>query len=157
MSSSDFTTSGSTQPPGPPLIGALLRMALETVQKEMLEALHAGGFDDLEPHHLTVLQYPGPHGLRPSDLAARLKISKQALNYKLGELERLGYLERLPDPDDLRFRRIALTERGRSIVPVIRAAVEATEREWARILGGDQLDRLRSTLLQLHDGGRTGH
>ena len=41
-------------------------------------------------------------------------MSKQALNYLLGQLERLGYLERRADPDDQRFKRIALTERGRS-------------------------------------------
>ena len=126
-------------------------MALVTVQRAMLAALHARGFDDLEPHHLDVLQYPGPQGMRPSDLASRLRISKQALNYKLGELERLGYLERRPDPDDLRSRRIALTDRGRSIIPVIRNAVRETEREWAAVLGGDQLEQLRSTLLALHD------
>ena len=41
------------------------------------------------PAHLVVLQYPGPQGMRPSDLAAQLGTSKQALNYLLGELERL--------------------------------------------------------------------
>jgi DNA-binding MarR family transcriptional regulator len=39
--------------------------------------------------------------MRPSDLAARLHMSKQALNYLLGELERRGYLERDPHPADL--------------------------------------------------------
>ena len=39
-------------------------------------------------------------------------MSKQALNYMLGELERLGYLERLPDREDTRSKRIALTPRG---------------------------------------------
>jgi DNA-binding MarR family transcriptional regulator len=126
-------------------------MALETVQRAMLAALHAHGFDDLEPHHLDVLQHPGPQGMRPSDLATRLRISKQALNYKLGELERLGYLERRPDPDDLRSRRIGLTDRGRSIIPVIRNAVREMEREWAAVLGSDRLEELRSTLLALHD------
>jgi DNA-binding MarR family transcriptional regulator len=52
--------------------------------------------------------------VRPSELAARLRISKQALNYLLGELERLGYLERQQDPEDLRSKRIALTARGTS-------------------------------------------
>ena len=155
-SSSHFTVSDETSPPvGPPLIGALLRMAHETVQRGMLDALHAHGFDDLEPHHLHVLQYPGPQGMRPSELAGRLRISKQALNYKLGELERLGYLERRPDPDDLRSRRITLTERGRSIIPVIRNAVQETEREWAAVLGSDRLERFRSTLLELHGRGET--
>jgi DNA-binding MarR family transcriptional regulator len=50
-----------------------------------------------------------PHDARPSDLAARLRISKQALNHLLGQLKKLGYLERQPDPDDLRSRRVVLT------------------------------------------------
>ena len=82
----------------------------------MLERLHERGFDDFDAAHLNVFQYPGPQGARPSELAARLRISKQALNYLLGELERLDYLERRPDPDDLRSKRVALTPRGTSAV-----------------------------------------
>ncbi len=148
--STDFTNSPVTSPFGPPLIGALLRMAHETVWRNMLQALHDDGFHDLELHHLDVFQYPGPQGMRPSALAARLGISKQALNYRLGELERLGYLERRADPDDLRSRRIALTDRGRAIIPVIRHAVARTEREWAALVGREELEQLRSTLLALH-------
>ena len=63
-------------------------MPWEAVQRRMLERLHEGGYDDLDAAHLSVFGYPGPQGLRPSELAARLRISKQALNYLLGELER---------------------------------------------------------------------
>ena len=80
------------------MIGALLRMPADAVRRRMLEHLRAHGFDGLEAAHLNVFQYPGPEGARPSELAAELGMSKQALNYMLGELERLGYLERLPDP-----------------------------------------------------------
>ena len=83
----------------------------------MLERLHEHGFDDLAPAHLIVLQYPGPDGMRPSDLAVRLGMSKQALNYLLGELERFGYIERRPDPDDMRSKRIAMTRRGDALAP----------------------------------------
>lgn len=65
-------------------------------------------------------------------------------------LERLGYLERRADPDYLRSRRIALTDRGRAIIPVIRHAVDRTEREWAALVGREELEQLRSTLLALH-------
>src|SRR5881628_2523462 len=119
--SSPFTNpAGAEQPAAPPLIGALLRMPWEAVQRRMLELLHERGFDDLDAAHLNVFQYPGPQGARPSDLAAQLRISKQALNYLLGELERLGYLERRSDPDDRRSKRIALTHRGTSAILVIR-------------------------------------
>jgi DNA-binding MarR family transcriptional regulator len=132
------------------LIGALLRMPWEEVQRHMLERLHELGFDDLDAAHLNVFQYPGPQGARPSELAGRLRISKQALNYLLGELERLGYLERRPDPDDLRSKRVALTRRGTSAISVIREAVADLETAWAQQLGAQRFAELRGLLLELN-------
>src|SRR5439155_25235831 len=93
-SSSAFTNnpSESGEPFGPPMIGALLRTPWEAVQRRMLERLHEAGFADLDFAHLNVFQYPRPQGARPSDLAARLGITKQALNYLPGHLERRDYL-----------------------------------------------------------------
>src|SRR5262245_8380581 len=122
-SSSRFTKSATAAEPfGPPLIGALLRMPWEAVQERMLERLHAQGFADFDASYLTVFQYPGPQGERPSELAARLRITKQALNHLLGQLERLGYLRREADPEDRRSKRITLTPRGAKAVTVIREA-----------------------------------
>lgn len=154
--SPDSLSSRFTQAPaaessvGPPLIGALLRMPLEVVRRRMLERLHERGFDDLEAAHLVVVQYPGPQGMRPSELAARLRISKQALNYQLGQLERLGYLERREDPDDLRSKRIVLTQRGYAAIPVIREAVSEIETTWAQQLGPDRFTELRNLLIELN-------
>jgi DNA-binding MarR family transcriptional regulator len=150
-SSSDFIKAAAAdQPFGPPLIGALLRIPWEAVQRYMLERLHERGFDDLDAAHLNVFQYPGPQGARPGELATRLRISKQALNYLLGELERLDYLERRPDPDDLRSKRIALTPRGTSAVRVIREAVDEVETAWAQQLGPKRFSQLRGLLLELN-------
>jgi len=146
-SSSDFTN--ASEAPGPPLIGALLRLPWEAVQRHMLERLHEHGFDDLDAAHLNVFQYPGPQGARPSELATRLRVSKQALNYSLGQLERLGYLKRLPDPDDLRSKRVAVTPRGASAIGVIREAVGEIEDAWAEQLGPERFADLRNLLLEL--------
>ena len=151
MSAASSSSLFTEVPFGPPLIGALLRMPLETVRRRMLERLHEHGFTDLEPAHLTVLQYPGPQGARPSELAARLRMSKQALNYQLGQLERLGYLERRPDPQDLRSKRIVLTPRAESAVPVIRDAVAEVEADWARALGPERFGQLRELLIELNE------
>src|SRR5262245_64801146 len=149
-SSSRFTkTRYPEQAFGPPLIGALLRQPWESVQRRMLDRLHEHGFDDLDAAHLNVFQYPGPQGAKPSELATRLRVSKQALNYLLGELERLGYLERRPDPDDLRSKRVALTKRGTSVALVMRDAVAELERDWARQLGRKRFDQLRDLLGEL--------
>ena len=146
-SSSHFTTAAF----GPPLIGALLRMPWEAVQRHMLELLHERGFGELDAAHLNVFQYPGPQGARPSELAAQLRISKQALNYLLGELERLGYLERRPDPDDLRSKRIVLTPRGTSAILVIRDAVAEMETAWSKRLGPRRFAQLRRLLVELDE------
>jgi DNA-binding MarR family transcriptional regulator len=145
-SSSRFTTSEF----GPPLIGALLRLPWEKVRERMLEGLHERGFDDLDAAHLNVFQYPGPQGARPSELAAQLRMSKQALNHLLGKLERLGYLERRPDPDDQRSKRIVLTSRGVSVAHVIREAVQEQENDWAEQLGPKRFEELRGLLLELN-------
>jgi DNA-binding MarR family transcriptional regulator len=150
MTKTESKVSGPVEPFGPPLIGALLRLPWEAVQRHMLERLHEHGFTDLDAAHLNVFQYPGPQGAKPSELATRLRISKQALNYLLGELERLGYLQRRPDPDDLRSKRIALTRRGTAAVRAIREAVGEVERAWAKQLGEKRFAQLRSLLVQLN-------
>src|SRR4051812_43982521 len=150
-SSSRLTKSAAGEPkPAPPLIGALLRAPLEAVQRRMLERLHERGFADFDAAYLGVFQYPGPEGARPSDLAVRLRISKQALNYLLGELERLGYLERRPDPDDLRSKRIILSKRGKAAVAVIRDAVAESERIWTEQLGDTRFAQLRALLVEIN-------
>ena len=150
IQSNSFTTSEDTpQPAGPPLIGALLRMSLEIVRARMAERLHERGFDDIGPAHLNVLQYPGPDVTRPTELAARLGMSKQALNYLLGQLEQFGYLERLPDPHDQRSKRIYLTPRGKELRATIRDAVMEIEHEWGQALGSERFDQLRATLAEL--------
>ena len=132
------------------MIGALMRLPWEAVVGRLHRALHENGFDDIEGPQLGVLLWPGPEGMRPSELAARMRITKQALNYLLGDLERRGYIERRPDPDDRRSRRIALTDRGRSLIPVIRSAVADTEREWAAALGKARFAQLRELLVELN-------
>ena len=137
------------QPFGPPLIGALCGAVGRGAAAHARSPARAG-FDDLDAAHLNVFQYPGPQGARPSELAARLRISKQALNYLLGELERLGYLERRPDPDDLRSKRVGLTPRGTAAVRTIREAVAELEATWAEQLGAERFEQLRTLLLELN-------
>jgi DNA-binding MarR family transcriptional regulator len=128
-----------------------MRLPWEAATHRILRALHEHGFVDIDAPQLSVLLWPGPEGMRPSDLAARMRVTKQALNYLLGDLERLGYLERRRDPDDRRARRIILTDRGRALVPVIRDAVSEVEREWAEALGAERFAELRDLLYELNE------
>jgi DNA-binding MarR family transcriptional regulator len=135
---------------GPPLIGALLRMPWESVLERLLAGLRERGFTDLGASHLSVLQWPGPDDLRPSELAAQSRMSKQALNYLLGQLERRGYLERRDDPRDQRFKRIALTQRGQRAALAMRDIVRDVETEWEQQLGPERFAELRLLLTDLN-------
>src|SRR5215216_3538887 len=147
--SSAFTQSSGEAGAPPPLIGALLRMPFEAVRARMLAGLHERGFTDLVAAHLNVLQYPGPENRRPSELATRTGMTKQALNYLLGQLERLGYLTRRGDDSDQRSKRIHVTPRGHAAIKAIREIVLEVEAEWERQLGPRQFAQLRDLLVQL--------
>ncbi len=136
---------------GPPLIGALLRMPVDALRARMLQALHHEGFDDIVAAHFAILNYPGPDGRRPGEIAAQSGMSKQALHYLLGQLETLGYLERRADPDDQRSKRVHLTERGYAAAQTIRAAVAEVEDEWARAVGRTEFEQLRALLRRLNE------
>jgi len=147
--SSDFTNTPAEPPV--PLIGALLRVPHEAVRERILDRLHAAGFDDIDQAHFTVLQYPGPQGRRPSEITAHARISKQAMNYLLNQLEERGYFERVADPEDARSKRIVLTRRGEAVRRTMRDAVTELEREWATMLGPRRFALLKRLLQELYD------
>jgi DNA-binding MarR family transcriptional regulator len=146
--SSAFTESDGASTP-PPLIGALLRVPWEAVRDRMLAGLHERGFTDLVAAHVDVWRYPGPENQRPSELATKTRMTKQALNYLLGQLEQLGYLTREADSDDQRSKRIRLTSRGRAATKAIYEIVQEVETEWEQQLGPRKFAQLRSLLTQL--------
>jgi DNA-binding MarR family transcriptional regulator len=150
--SSDFTQpdAKATAVAPPPLIGALLRVPFETVRDRMLAGLHQRGYTDLIAAHLDVFQYPGPENARPIELATQTRMSKQALNYLLGQLEQLGYLTREADNSDQRSKRIRLTPRGRAAGKAIREIVQEVEADWEQQLGPRNFSQLRHLLAQLH-------
>lgn len=127
-----------------------MRMPVDAVLARMLAGLHNAGFTDLVSAHLSVLRYPGPEGRRPSDVAAEARMTKQAMNYLIGQMERLGYLTRRDDPADQRSKRIHLTKRGHAAIRTIRATVGQVEDELERELGPEHFAQLRRLLIELN-------
>src|ERR1700740_1896496 len=148
--SSGFTQSDVGPAPPPPLIGALLRVPWETVRDRMLAGLHERGFTDLVAAHVDVWRYPGPENQRPRDLAIQTRMTKQALNYLLGQLEDLGYLTREADSNDQRSKRIRLTPRGHAATKAIYEIVQEVEDDWEQRLGPRKFAQLRRLLTELY-------
>lgn len=135
----------------PPLIGALVRRPTEAVHLRIVREANLAGFTDLVPAHLAVLRYPGPDGRRPSELAAEVGMTKQAMNYLLGQLQQFGYIERRDDPNDQRSKRVELTKRGTALRSVIRRTVTDIENELEAELGTPAYRQLRKLLVRLND------
>ena len=132
----------------PPFVGALLRIVYQETRARSLKALEEKGFDDLNQALLNVMVYPHPDRVRPSELAKRTNMTKQAMNYLLVQLEALGYIERRAENGDRR-RLVFLTRRGWEVVDTMRAAVRQVEAEWTAVLGEKRFEQFMDMLRQL--------
>src|SRR5439155_16681595 len=83
-------------------------------------------------------------------LASQTRMTKQALNYLLGQLQQLGYLTRETDNNDQRSKRIRLTRKGHAAIKAIREIVQDVETEWEQQLGPRKFAQLRDLLTQLY-------
>lgn len=133
----------------PPQVGALLRMAWEALQSELVDGLVAEGFHDLRPVHRPLLRYVLTEGLRPGVLAARLGLSKQAVNDLLREFEASGYLVLEPDAADRRAKRIRLTERGWDLAITASNLSRAVAGRWADHVGAGRYAEFESVLREI--------
>lgn len=142
-----------------PVSGQPIAPMMRVLWQEVRDRIHIAFAEeghDVRAEHMAVLQHPGPDGQRPSALAARSGMSRQAINHLVSHLERAGYLERYSDPADRNSRLIRLTERGRRLYERIEAVAATIEAEWAEQVGTQRLEELRSTLgdLLLHRRGQ---
>jgi len=131
------------------LIGALLRIPAQVIHRRIIDELNAAGFKDLRVPHMAVLQFPGPDRLRPSMLAERAGMSKQAMNQLLRSLEGLGYIGRSDAPDEGRARIIRFTRRGRAAYAKIHDILRDVEREWGAELGDTRFAQLKELLYRV--------
>ena len=142
---------GAAVPTKDMLIGALLRVPAQAIQRRIITELNAAGFEDLRLPHMAVLQFPGPDGTRPGLLAERAGMSKQAMNQLLRSLEVLGYLVRSDMPDQGRARVVRFTKRGRAAYARVQAILRDIEREWSTVLGPERFEALKELLLRVWD------
>ena len=141
----EFIRADATVDEGPPYVGALLRQCLEHVRARIEADIKAAGFTDVQPAHLAVFSFPPPDAMRPSDLARRIGMSRQATNHIIGQLEALGYLERRAARNSER-RRIYLTPRTWGMVKVVHATLLEIQAEWAAEIGPDPIGDFMTTL-----------
>jgi DNA-binding MarR family transcriptional regulator len=84
-----------------------------------------------------------------TELAELARVRKQTMAEAVDQLERMGYVERRPNPRDRRSRLVFLTERGASVKPVTHATAARVEERWAELTSREELEALRASLLHL--------
>ncbi len=132
-----------------PTVGALLRIAWTELIADVGDGLEAAGFDGLRAVHRPILRDLLTAGQRPTDLAARMGVSKQTVNDLLRELEELGYITLVPDPDDGRAKRTAVTARGRELAAEAARQAEAVGRRWAEQVGAERYESFEAVLREI--------
>jgi DNA-binding MarR family transcriptional regulator len=131
--------------------GLLLFLPYRAMEARVFEGLTAAGFRDFSPAQARVFQRIAPGGSRLTDLAVQAGITKQSAGFLVDQLERAGYVERVPDPEDGRARLVRITERGARSVEISRAIVAQVEAEWTAHLGAPRMARLREILTDLRE------
>jgi DNA-binding MarR family transcriptional regulator len=131
--------------------GLLLYIPYRAMEFRVFQALAAAGYDDFTPAQARVFQRIAPDGSRLTDLAEQASITKQSAGFLIDQLQRAGYVERVPDPTDARARLIRITTRGRETLPLAAAIVAEVEAEWSEHLGERRMDQFRATLARLRE------
>ncbi len=124
----------------------LLGTAFDEFADELTRRLATGGLDDIRPGHGCVFGTIDPDGSRLTDLAERANMTKQTVGEVTSDLERMGYLERVPDPTDGRAKIIRLTDRGLEAQAIGRRLIDEIEAEWAERYGEERVAALRDAL-----------
>ena len=138
--------------PGTTNLGTLLRDPALTINELVSERLAERGFPDFRTAHGTIGMHIADRGSRVTELARLAQVSKPTVVYLVDDLERLGYVERAPDPADGRAKLIRLTERGVRAQRAGREIVTEIEQDWSDLLGERDFAKLRELLQRLHDG-----
>lgn len=99
-----------------------------------------------ESHTRLVPHLMQPGGVRLSEAARMLEVSKQAVQPLVAELERAGLVTVKPDPEDARARRIHVTAAGLRSMHVGMGVLEDLDAELTRALGAKKAKTLHALL-----------
>jgi len=103
----------------------------------------------LRTSHTNLFPHLDFEGVRITELARRLDISKQAISQTIAELESMDVVETIPDPSDGRARLARFTDKGKQAIMQGLGVLRGIETEMERSIGKPKFDALHEALLAL--------
>lgn len=137
-------------------IGQHLMEVAKDFQKRALVAFADAGHDRLQAAHQAVLAHLRLSGTRLTELAERASMTKQAMGQLVDEVERLGYVERIPDASDGRAKIVRFTPSGLDLIKIGTEIGAGIHAEYAARIGKKKMNLLRALLEELHEQTRPG-
>ena len=134
-----------------PNLGVLLFVPYRAMEERVFTALREAGFGDFTSAQARVFQRIAPGGSRITDLARQAQVTKQTAGFLVDQLERAGYVERVPDPSDARAKLVRVGRRGELAVAASAKVVAEVEAEWTAHLGLRRATELRRSLVRLRE------
>ena len=136
-------------PPPRPLPALLTGVKLAAIDK-LRDRIAEAGHPAIREGHGCVFGFIDlDHGSRLTELAASAGLTKQAVGEAVTELERIGYVTRVPDPLDGRAKIITLTDLGLDAVLKGRRIFAEIEREWAEQIGPELMASFREAATRI--------
>lgn len=117
--------------------GRILGDALMRFETRVLALMARAGYTDTRLSHVNLTRHLDLAGTRITELARRARMTNAAMTELVDQCERLGLVERLPDPADGRVRRVCFTETGRRWLQAFGRALRQAERELQREIGAE--------------------
>jgi DNA-binding MarR family transcriptional regulator len=131
-------------------LAQLLKHPFEALVTRLNRELAAAGYPDVRLAHGCVFQYSEADGVRLTDIARQAGLTKPTVLAAVDDLERLGYVERAPDPADRRAKLVRLTPRGMAVAGEAARIIGEIEADWSARLGPQRARALRGALEELH-------
>jgi DNA-binding MarR family transcriptional regulator len=122
-------------------IGQLLVHLTRLFQSELFARLRDAGLQDARVPHTHVTAYIRAEGSRLTDLAAQARMTRPAMAELVDDLERLGIVERRPDPSDGRAKLVCLTDAGWEAMRTAHRVITELETEYARLIGTEPFEQ----------------
>jgi DNA-binding MarR family transcriptional regulator len=131
-------------------VGQLLFKAARLLDERAIARVNQEpGRAQLRPAHTNLFPHIDFHGTRLTDIAKRIGITKQAVGQLVAELEEMGVVELLADPDDGRAKRVRFTSRGTAAIRHGLDVLRTIETQLSDSIGETQMRALHRALLAL--------